>query len=222
MEIGANGVQCRRELASGDVHTYAYDAFGNITGASTAKATVKIPHTLGQRVGDIRNGRGIAHRWRGGVVAETTYFGRFIVTYEALAPGDTLIHLPAGKPIRMQRTKDDSVLRCLGNGTNELSRFDPLQALERGAGSECMIVHDHKFREVGRVIALSFRRRGKGRPSPHGCDGEISPLARGGFRGFLLPRRRTGGRWRSRTASRRAGSCWARRRAHDRDRDAFR
>ena len=81
LEIGSNGVQSRRELASGDVHTYDYDALGNIIEASTGKARVKIPHEAGRRLADQRDGRGVTHQWVDGRLAATTCLDWFTVAY---------------------------------------------------------------------------------------------------------------------------------------------
>ena len=126
LEIGSNGVQSRRELASGDVHTYDYDALGNIIEASTGKARVKIPHEAGRRLADQRDGRGVTHQWVDGRLAATTCLDWFTVAYDTLAPGDVLIRPPVGRPHRIQRAADGSVLRSLGSQTHELSRFDAL------------------------------------------------------------------------------------------------
>jgi RHS repeat-associated protein len=124
LEIGPNGLQNKRVLASGEEHIFAYDPYGNMTEASTTKAKVLIGQAARRRVSDTRNGRGVVHDWVDGQLAATTYFGRFTVRYEELEPGDTLIHLPVGRPHRVTVAADGSCLRMLGNGTYELSRYD--------------------------------------------------------------------------------------------------
>ncbi len=133
-EVGTNGLHSKRILASGEVHSFTYDVFGNITEASTAKAKVLMRFAGRRRLSDMRDGRGVEHEWAGGQHVATTYFGRFTVRYEALAKGDTLIHPPVGRPHRVTVDADGNVVRALGNGTHELSRYD---ATGRCTGRAC-------------------------------------------------------------------------------------
>jgi RHS repeat-associated protein len=124
LDIGPNGLPAKRLLASGEEHSFAYSPYGDITEASTTRAKVLIRHVGRQRATDTRDGRGIEHRWAGDRLAATRYLDRFIVRYEELGPGDTLIHLPSGRPHRITLDTNGNVLRLLGSGTRELSRYD--------------------------------------------------------------------------------------------------
>ena len=124
LEIGANGLQSKRVLASGEEHRFAYDRYGNITEASTSESRVLIGYRERRRVSDLRDGRGVEHCYEDQRLASTTYFGRFTVRYEILGPGDALVHTPAGRPYRIMTGADGARLRLIGNGTRELSRFD--------------------------------------------------------------------------------------------------
>ena len=123
-EVGANGLHGKRILASGETHTFAYDGNGNITEASTTKARVLMRFAGRRRLSDIRDGRGVEHEWAGDQLVATTWFDRFTVRYETLAKGDTLVYPPVGRPHRITADTDGNVLRALGNGTHELSRYD--------------------------------------------------------------------------------------------------
>jgi RHS repeat-associated protein len=124
-EVGESGLQSKRVLASGEVHSFTYDAFGNITEASTTKASVLMRFAgRRRRLSDLRDGRGVEHEWAADELVATTYFGRFTVRYDTLAAGDTLIHTPVGRPHRITVDAEGNVLRALGNGTHELSRYD--------------------------------------------------------------------------------------------------
>ncbi len=165
LEIGPNGVQSRRELASGDVHSYAYDGFGNIVEASTGKAHVEIPHEAGRRVADQRDGRGVVHQWVDGRLTATTYFGRFPIAYDTLAPGDVLIRPPVGRPHRIQRAADGSVLRSLGSQTHELSRFDASgrcvgRLVWRSGDAEPVWSVTYEYSGTGELLATRHSRLG--------------------------------------------------------------
>ena len=124
-EVGENGLHSKRILTSGEVHTYEYDERGNFTNASTEKYDVRMSYDgSGRRTSDLRDGKGVRHRYRGKHLARTEYFDRFVVDYEVCPNGDFLIHTPVGGMHRLQRTAQDSLLMILGNGTRELRCFD--------------------------------------------------------------------------------------------------
>ncbi|NTY41638.1 RHS repeat-associated core domain-containing protein [Burkholderia diffusa] len=124
-EVGEDGLQKTRILASGETHTYKYDHRGNFTRASTDKLDVTLTYdAYGRRTGDKRDGRGIDHSFVGGRLESTTYFGRFVVRYEAGQAGDVMIHTPGGGIHRLRRAADGTVLLRLGNRTNVLYGFD--------------------------------------------------------------------------------------------------
>lgn len=124
-EVGEDGLQNKRILASGETHTYAYDHSGNFTKASTEKFDVTLTYdAYGHRTCDKRDGRGIEHSFVGGRLESTTYFGRFVVRYEASPAGEVVIHTPGGRVHRLQRAADGTVLLRLGNRTNVLCGFD--------------------------------------------------------------------------------------------------
>ena len=99
LEIGANGLQSKRVLASGGEHRFAYDRYGNITEASTSESRVLIGYQERRRVSDLRDGRGVEHRYEDQRLASTTYFGRFTVRYEILGPGDAAGAHPGRPPV---------------------------------------------------------------------------------------------------------------------------
>lgn len=124
-EVDENGMHGKRILASGETHTYEYDAHGNFTKASTNKFDITFTYdAYGRRTGDKRDARGIEHTYTGGRLSQTIYFEHFTVRYETLVDGAVLIHTPAGGAHRLLGASDGQILLCLGNGTNVLCRFD--------------------------------------------------------------------------------------------------
>ncbi|AOJ65929.1 hypothetical protein WJ32_26295 [Burkholderia ubonensis] len=124
-EVGDDGLYSKRICASGEVHTYAYDARANLIKASTDEFDVSMSRdALNRRTVDKRDGRGVEHAYAGGQLARTTYLDRFEVHYEAMGDGEVRIHPPAGGSHKVHRTCDGQILLCLGNGTNALYGFD--------------------------------------------------------------------------------------------------
>ena len=124
-EVEENGLHSKRILASGETHFYAYDSRGNFTKASTDLFDVRLDYDGdGRRIADKRDGAGVDHSYFEGRLASTTHFERFVVRYDLVALGETLIRTPDGGSHRLMRSSDGSVLLRLGNGLNLLCRFD--------------------------------------------------------------------------------------------------
>ena len=123
-QIGPFGLPSVRTLGSGEVHRLDYDSYGNVTEASTKSTKVIIGHSNGRRTSDLQNGRGVEHRYKGGMLVSTTLFGRFITRYEILSPGDMLIHHSCAPPHRIQRSGNGDVLLSLAQGAHMLSVYD--------------------------------------------------------------------------------------------------
>ncbi|WP_437927505.1 RHS repeat-associated core domain-containing protein [Sorangium sp. So ce291] len=123
--IGYDGLPTERWLASGEVYRYAYDVRGQVTRASTRDSEVQRAFDKrGRLLRDERDGRGVTHRFEGEEICETTYFGRFTVTYQRSLDGALLIEAPVGGVQRIRRGAGGSVLTELGNGTTALSSYD--------------------------------------------------------------------------------------------------
>ncbi|CAB3787329.1 hypothetical protein LMG28688_02444 [Paraburkholderia caffeinitolerans] len=124
-EVGEHGLHSKRILAGGETHHYEYDERGNFTKASTDKFDILIDYDEeGRRIGDKRDGSGVDHGYFEGRLASTTWFDRFVVRYDLVALGETLIRTPVGGRHRLLRSNDGRVYLRLGNGLNLLCSFD--------------------------------------------------------------------------------------------------
>ncbi len=124
-EVGEHGLHSKRMLASGETHYYEYDVRGNFTKASTDRFDILIDYDEdGRRIADKRDGSGVDHEYFEDRLASTTWFDRFVVRYDLVALGETLIRTPAGGRHRLLRSNDGRVHLHLGNGLNLLCSFD--------------------------------------------------------------------------------------------------
>ncbi|WP_437755897.1 RHS repeat-associated core domain-containing protein [Sorangium sp. So ce1389] len=123
--IGANGLPAERRLASGEVYRYAYDESGRVTRTSLDGVEVRREFDRrGRLLVDERDGRGVKHRFAGDHQIETTYFGRFTVTYRRAPDGTLMIEAPVGGVQRVRRDARGSISAELGNGTSARSSYD--------------------------------------------------------------------------------------------------
>jgi RHS repeat-associated protein len=124
-EIGPGNLDKVRRLASGEEHLFEYDARGRVTEAKTPSGTATLFYDAdGHLLKDQRDGKGVTHDFEFGRLSGTTYFGKFNVCYETLAPGDLLVRDPTGGQHRLTFCQGGLVARFLANGTRELCHFD--------------------------------------------------------------------------------------------------
>src|SRR5262249_44293748 len=94
---GDNVLPSERRLASGEVYRYAYDKRGQTTRTSLDEVEVRRTFdAYGRLVVDERDGQGVRHRFDHDELNETTYFGRFTVTYRHAPDGSLSIDTPVG------------------------------------------------------------------------------------------------------------------------------
>ena len=81
-EIGLGNLKKVRRLASGENHSFAYDPKGRLLKAATDDFEVLFAYDgHGNRVQELRDGRGVQHRFHGNAVVETTVLGKFTTRY---------------------------------------------------------------------------------------------------------------------------------------------
>lgn len=126
LEYDGHGRLIRRELFSGDTHTFDYDEQGWVTRAATHQHTVEFAHDAWRRrTRDERDGKGIRHRFVGAQLARTTTLGRFDTEYHALDDGTVVIVDPSGATHRIRRHGRGVFTRDLANGWSETAQYSP-------------------------------------------------------------------------------------------------
>jgi RHS repeat-associated protein len=125
-EIGPGNLPTTRRLASGDEHTFRYDAAGRCVLAATQRDRVECAYNgFGDRVLDTRNGRGVVHRYRArGQTAESVILERYTVRYEVGSHGALVITDPGGKSHEVRLLQHGMVERRFSNGSREAAQYD--------------------------------------------------------------------------------------------------
>jgi YD repeat-containing protein len=109
-----------RRLASGGVHSYAYDDAGRFVSAKTDFSEVAFAYDpIGRCTLDKRDGLGVEHDFAAGVGVETTtVMERFVIT-RATDGKRLTIRLPGGWWLRLERLGRSVLRRTISNGTRE-------------------------------------------------------------------------------------------------------
>jgi len=143
------GLPKRRSLTRGGQQDLAYDAWGNVTRASTELHEVLLERDeRGRLLADLVDGFGVRHSC-GRTHRETNLLGRFSVTVEPVRYGLRITD-PTGRRHELRRDARGNVLREHPWGTRQLSRYD-----DRGAclgrvtsrGAAAHVVRYHRTRE---------------------------------------------------------------------------
>jgi RHS repeat-associated protein len=127
-ETTSLGLYSSAKLAEGEQYTYEYDAFGNITNASSSQHEIKQKYDACRRTHDLRDGLGVAHVFRSRQLVTTSYFGKFIVKYTSNA-GGCQVQTPDGSKHTFWFTDRATIVRQSGNGTCEAMCFDDAERL---------------------------------------------------------------------------------------------
>lgn len=123
-EYGPHGLCSTRTQATGEVHQYDYDAWGNIKEASSADFEVHLTFDEQRRVlGDTRDGKGIVHELRGKTRRRIDVLGTLSLEVE-YEPGGVTIVMPGGGHHVYRRYPGGCVERQHAGGLRELSHFD--------------------------------------------------------------------------------------------------
>jgi RHS repeat-associated protein len=123
-QIHANHRVALRQLATGGIHRYDYDAGGRMTAASTAEHDVRLAYDeCGRRVADRRDGAGVRHRI-GHASYDTRILDRFVIA--AGQPNHQTVKLvdPTGGVTMLNHYEGGIVERLCSNGTVEILQYD--------------------------------------------------------------------------------------------------
>ncbi len=119
------GLHTSAALASGEKYTYAYDAYGNFTDASSTLHKVEQRHDERKLAADLRDGLGIEHEYDQAGVRLSVFLQRFRIEYTSDEKGFT-VETPDGSQHRFWREADSTLARENGNGTGKL-KFSTLR-----------------------------------------------------------------------------------------------
>jgi RHS repeat-associated protein len=122
-EAGPHGLPVAATLASGERYSYAYDARGRFTLASSTQHQV-VRRYVGRRLElDLRDDKGIRHEYGPGQrLRSTTVLQRFVIRYDHSRFALRIV-TPDGSSHELWRHQQ-CIVRENGNGTNEASVFD--------------------------------------------------------------------------------------------------
>ena len=140
LEYGEGNLLKKRILASGDEHTYEYDASGRVLKAATKSDALEFKYdALGNRILEKRNGLGIEQEFRGWrALGKVTFLNKFAVRYEVDSNGALVITDPCGGRQRISFSPNGTIEKTLSNNSSETVVFD----------------------EVGRCQSKTYRRAG--------------------------------------------------------------
>lgn len=126
MEIGKGNQLKARKLASGENHTFAYDESGRYVEAATAtsKTTFAYDKYSGERTETLRDGQGVKHAYKDGVLAATEILGKFAFGYQRKGADTLSIRMPDGKDYHIKLLGNGLVQRNLPNGSKEWAQYD--------------------------------------------------------------------------------------------------
>ncbi|QDV26400.1 RHS repeat-associated core domain-containing protein [Aureliella helgolandensis] len=131
-EIGAGNLLTKRALSSGEQQTYAYDEQGRFLNANTNKDAIEFEYdALGNRSVEKRNGRGVAHDFRGWrQFGESLWLDKFQIAQTQAEDNTLVISDPTGGKHRVRVLADGRVERRYSNGTVETLSYDELGRCE--------------------------------------------------------------------------------------------
>jgi RHS repeat-associated protein len=123
-EAGPHGLPVAATLASGERYSYAYDARGRFTLASSTQHQVVRRYAGKCLELDLRDDKGIRHEYGPGQrLRSTTVLQRFVIRYDDSKSSTLRIATPDGSNHALWH-QQHCVVRENGNGTNEASVFD--------------------------------------------------------------------------------------------------
>jgi RHS repeat-associated protein len=126
-EYGPDGLRSLRRLADGEEHRYVHDPNGRFLRITDGEHALEFAYAAnGKRRLDLRDGRGVAHRFVGDQLAATTVLGRFTTRYHRIDDRTLEIVDPLGNVHTLETASDGAVFRQLACGSTEISQYDSL------------------------------------------------------------------------------------------------
>jgi len=126
-EYGADNLKSRRLLADGEEHRYEYAPSGRFAKIDCGEHTLEFDYSPGgRRTKDLRDGRGVEHRFVAGVLAETRVLERFVTRYRRLDAKTIELEDPLGNKHALVLEHDGVLVRRMACGAREVVQFDSL------------------------------------------------------------------------------------------------
>jgi RHS repeat-associated protein len=164
MKYDRLGRMTERTLASGEEHSFKYDAHSRYISAQTLKHRCKFDYDwAGRRTVDKRDGRGVEHRFSGEHLIRTTVLDRFVTEYRHV-PGGTIVIDPMGGTHRLRSHGRGIHTRDFANGVSETVQYHPRggQVLSKTRWSGQEIHHQRFYRYSGEGDLLESRDNERG------------------------------------------------------------
>jgi len=166
-EIGAGNLPAVRRLASGDTHSFEYDALGRLTRASTDLHEIRFAYEgAGRRpTADVRDGEGVRHH-RNGSRRTCVVLDRFETSY-VHQDGVLTVTDPIGGTHRVTISSDGTVTLAASNGRTERRRYDSrgrcLSKSQTRWGQPQPWTRTYAYSAEGDLLAIRDSRRGSTR-----------------------------------------------------------
>lgn len=126
-EYGAENLKSRRRLADGEEHRYEYAPNGRFARVDYGGHVLEFDYShVGRRCRDLRDGRGVEHRFEGEQLRETRVLGRFVTRYRRLDDRTLEIEDPLGNRHSLVLEPDGVAVRQMACGAREIVQFDSL------------------------------------------------------------------------------------------------
>ncbi|MCA9695862.1 MAG: RHS repeat protein, partial [Myxococcales bacterium] len=126
-EYGADNLKSRRVFADGEEHRYAYTPEGKFKTITFGQHHLEFEYAAnGRRRSDLRDGRGVTHRFLGEQLIETTILDRFTIRYERKDERTLIITDPTGSQHTVEIGDDGAVHRHFADGSTEVVHYDSL------------------------------------------------------------------------------------------------
>jgi RHS repeat-associated protein len=125
LEVGPANQKKAKRLSSGEEYTFSYDDRGRLLCSTGGDFEVSFAYDAqGRRTQDLRDGRGVKHRFDCRGRSETTYFDHFTVRCRRNKDDALVIEDPGGRRHTVVQLEHGLVVRTLSNGSREVSQYN--------------------------------------------------------------------------------------------------
>jgi RHS repeat-associated protein len=172
LKRGPQGEVVERTFAGGGFERLTYDEDLRLVRGETTEGVVELAYAGGDRVRDLRDGRGVARRFLGRDLHELTVLERFESRYRYLnsSRGRTVrVKDPTGRVHTLRALGSGAVERSLAHGVSEIAQYHPagwcLRKLVRSDKGETLWARSFEWSGEGDLLAAHDSLRGTTRYS---------------------------------------------------------